>query len=122
MRLFPRALFGALAVSACASPRAALPLELDPSNSEAAEAPLPPTSTTLLAEHTEAAPLFSSAFDAGAGTAPPPHAHESAAGPRAPDAGQAVLYTCPMHPEVVQGGPGRCPKCGMNLVLRKGGP
>ena len=25
------------------------------------------------------------------------------------------LYTCPMHPEVVQDGPGECPKCGMAL-------
>lgn len=25
------------------------------------------------------------------------------------------LYTCPMHPEVVQEGPGICPKCGMAL-------
>src|SRR5688572_23029197 len=25
-------------------------------------------------------------------------------------------YTCPMHPEVVQDQPGRCPKCGMELV------
>lgn len=24
-------------------------------------------------------------------------------------------YTCPMHPEVVQDKPGKCPKCGMNL-------
>jgi hypothetical protein len=24
-------------------------------------------------------------------------------------------YTCPMHPEVVQNGPGKCPKCGMAL-------
>ncbi len=27
-----------------------------------------------------------------------------------------TLYTCPMHPEVVQDKPGNCPKCGMNLV------
>jgi Cu+-exporting ATPase len=27
-----------------------------------------------------------------------------------------VQYTCPMHPEVVQIGPGSCPKCGMALV------
>jgi Cu+-exporting ATPase len=27
-----------------------------------------------------------------------------------------VEYTCPMHPEVVQIGPGSCPKCGMALV------
>ncbi len=26
-----------------------------------------------------------------------------------------ATYTCPMHPEVRQEGPGRCPKCGMDL-------
>ena len=26
-------------------------------------------------------------------------------------------YTCPMHPEVISDKPGRCPKCGMALVL-----
>ena len=26
-----------------------------------------------------------------------------------------VLYTCPMHPEIEQVGPGSCPKCGMDL-------
>ncbi|AWV98489.1 heavy metal translocating P-type ATPase [Arcticibacterium luteifluviistationis] len=25
-------------------------------------------------------------------------------------------YTCPMHPEIVEGGPGNCPICGMDLV------
>jgi Cu2+-exporting ATPase len=30
------------------------------------------------------------------------------------------LYTCPMHPEVIQDKPGNCPKCGMNLVLDNG--
>ena len=37
----------------------------------------------------------------------------------APVAGLAgsknVRYTCPMHPEIVQIGPGTCPKCGMAL-------
>jgi Cu+-exporting ATPase len=28
---------------------------------------------------------------------------------------KGTLYTCPMHPEVVQEGPGHCPKCGMAL-------
>lgn len=28
----------------------------------------------------------------------------------------AAVYTCPMHPEVRQAGPGKCPKCGMFLV------
>ncbi len=29
-----------------------------------------------------------------------------------------ILYMCPMHPEVVQAGPGKCPKCGMPLEKR----
>lgn len=27
-----------------------------------------------------------------------------------------TLYTCPMHPEIIQDKPGNCPKCGMTLV------
>ncbi len=33
-------------------------------------------------------------------------------------AGEATLYTCPMHPEVVQDHPGSCSKCGMALEPR----
>jgi len=29
-----------------------------------------------------------------------------------------ATYTCPMHPEVKQKGPGKCPKCGMALVVK----
>jgi len=32
---------------------------------------------------------------------------------------QQQVYTCPMHPEVVSNKPGKCPKCGMTLVLKK---
>jgi len=35
------------------------------------------------------------------------------------DASRAALYTCPMHPDVTQKGPGKCPECGMNLVPEK---
>jgi len=31
----------------------------------------------------------------------------------------ATQYTCPMHPEVKQDQPGKCPKCGMALVQKK---
>jgi len=27
-----------------------------------------------------------------------------------------IGYVCPMHPDVVRPGPGRCPRCGMELV------
>jgi hypothetical protein len=30
-----------------------------------------------------------------------------------------VKYTCSMHPEVVKDKPGKCPKCGMQLVEKK---
>ncbi|MEO8622492.1 MAG: copper-translocating P-type ATPase, partial [bacterium] len=41
--------------------------------------------------------------------APPKAAPATAAG------GKNAIYTCPMHPEVRQLGPGACPKCGMAL-------
>jgi len=52
------------------------------------------------------------------------HAHDHAgmshqAGPAAKSAdatgAQPVEYTCPMHPQVRQIGPGHCPICGMGL-------
>lgn len=38
----------------------------------------------------------------------------SAAGPAEP-VPEGTIYTCPMHPEVRQVGPGSCPICGMGL-------
>ncbi len=34
-------------------------------------------------------------------------------------AGKNVVYTCPMHTEVQSDKPGKCPKCGMTLVVKK---
>lgn len=54
----------------------------------------------------------------------PPEMKQPAPTPRAaaskptPD---ATVYTCPMHPEVRQSTPGKCPKCGMDLVPATGG-
>jgi len=50
-----------------------------------------------------------------------PPAPESPTGVRAPGAVAAItqpgmVYTCPMHPEVLRDAPGDCPICGMALV------
>lgn len=62
---------------------------------------------------------LSAATEAVIGKAEPP---ASAGGmdaatsqPSAHADGSSVEYTCPMHPEIVQIGPGSCPKCGMAL-------
>lgn len=38
---------------------------------------------------------------------------------KASEVSQAISYTCPMHPEVVSEHPGKCPKCGMDLVKKE---
>lgn len=35
-----------------------------------------------------------------------------------PNKDSTILYTCPMHPEIQQLLPGKCSKCGMDLVLK----
>ena len=42
------------------------------------------------------------------------HGHVPAIAPTA-KAGESVIYTCPMHPEIHRPGPGACPICGMAL-------
>jgi len=41
--------------------------------------------------------------------------------PASPSAPADAIYTCPMHPEVRQVGPGSCPICGMALEPELGG-
>ena len=43
----------------------------------------------------------------------------TAADSTAAPASTATQYTCPMHPEVITSKPGQCPKCGMDLVVKK---
>ncbi|WP_207382936.1 copper-transporting P-type ATPase [Pseudaestuariivita atlantica] len=42
--------------------------------------------------------------------------HHQHAHAHAEPASDAIVYVCPMHPEVRQNEPGDCPKCGMHLV------
>jgi hypothetical protein len=51
-----------------------------------------------------------------AANSPDVHAHEGGEPTAAPADQEAKSWTCPMHPEVVQSEPGKCPKCGMKLV------
>lgn len=44
-----------------------------------------------------------------------PHPAPTASARPAPDSEGDVIYTCPMHPEIRQKGPGDCPICGMAL-------
>jgi Cu+-exporting ATPase len=51
------------------------------------------------------------------GPSPCPHASARSTGTAAVvgHAAETSIYTCPMHPEIRQIGPGHCPKCGMAL-------
>ena len=74
------------------------------SGSEPAAAPhASPSSASGHSEHAQGA---TPAATSGA------HDHQA----RAADEKPAERWTCPMHPEVSEPKPGKCPKCGMNLV------
>lgn len=61
----------------------------------------------------EAAKAVGGGGHGGHSMAPPSSATAEATG------SQAVIYTCPMHPEVTSAAPGKCPKCGMTLVKKE---
>lgn len=108
----------AILLAGCAAPYSEPALSADhPAAPAAASAPMPERSRTLdlaLAEPVTARPAsrHDHAMDPGTD-----HDHT----PMAPDvpAGDAAVYTCPMHPDVTSTEPGRCPECNMKLVLEK---
>jgi Heavy metal binding domain len=91
-----------LLVVGCASQPPTKPVGIDPSNPAAAESPAP-TLTPLVGTREEARSAPSTAPSAAAEKAQPK---------------EAATYTCPMHPEISSPKPGKCPKCGMKLVLK----
>jgi hypothetical protein len=99
------------ALPGCISDPPRRPPALDPSNPVAPEsiatndlrqAPTAPTTSEPLPTNTTS-------------TEPAP---PSAAGNAPNEKPRPTGYTCPMHPEIQQSSPGRCPKCGMELVPR----
>src|SRR3989338_4673131 len=46
------------------------------------------------------------------------HVHDKQA-TKEPKNGKRIVYTCPMHPEVIKDAPGKCPGCGMDLIPKK---
>jgi hypothetical protein len=96
----------------CNASSSQTPLTTDhPGHPNATEAPAPQPSQVLTADRSAAAQDQSMHDMHGA------HQHGSMQSAAAATT-QSVVYTCPMHPEVVADKPGKCPKCGMNLVKK----
>jgi len=109
-----------LALAACATDPAPKAARIDPANPSAAEArPLEVSHSTpavLKEEPMAATPATPGDDVAGAAAVQEPNGSVAAGDATKPE--EAVVYTCPMHPEVVSPKPGVCPKCGMKLVSK----
>lgn len=70
---------------------------------------------TRVAEHDGANHYFCSARCKDKFVADPEHYLSGAHLKQVEDVPEGTIYTCPMHPEIRQVGPGSCPICGMAL-------
>lgn len=93
-------------LTSCVTDAPAIPAHLDPASDQIAESPQPFERSLAGEVPPEARPLE----ERRAQPTTSGHQHGTEPGP----SGQ--MFTCPMHPEVRQAGPGECPKCGMQLV------
>src|SRR2546425_8227660 len=79
-----------------------------------------PTPILILAAYISAAgypasEIMPSAIAAAASPGPAPRATQQA--PSLPTPDTETAYMCPMHPDYTSDKDGKCPRCGMNLVL-----
>jgi hypothetical protein len=77
-------------------------------------APMPEPTAAMQAVPRHAAgpmPMHPAPMTAPANSGAPSPASSGAA----PQPSAAIIYSCPMHPEVTSPVPGKCPKCGMDL-------
>jgi P-type Cu+ transporter len=81
----------------------------------------PATSPHRLAHRDHAYHFCSAGCRAKFAADPEKYLHGAGAGPVPEPIATGTLYTCPMHPEVRQIGPGSCPICGMALEPETGG-
>jgi hypothetical protein len=118
----------ALLGASCATYIAPTPVGVEhPANVEAPSPPVAPVAAHLIPDDLDrevspaAAPGESGGHqhpearpNSGAG-----HSHSGHEPGSATTPSDDAIYSCPMHPEVKQNEPGRCPKCGMELVEQK---
>ena len=123
-------LTGVLLTVGCTAPPLAPTLSTDhPASVDAIEARYAPPQSVLVEDRAGLSPgPASQPASPGAG-----HEHHGAAAPPATTSGAGTsslgqtttrpqvvtaTYTCPMHADVVSDAPGKCPKCGMDLVKK----
>ena len=115
-----------LALTACATPPPALPPEnaANPNAGGSRSTSVRPVLAAWSQPYAPTSPpTLGGAAPRGEEMRGMTHDHAAMAAPapkaaKAPEAAKAV-YTCVMHPEVQQDAPGKCPICGMTLVLKK---
>jgi len=74
-----------------------------------------PAKTTYQAEHDDQSFFFCSSGCKSKFIADPVRDTTAQAKPATSPAAAGTIYTCPMHPQIRQSGPGSCPICGMAL-------